>query len=383
MRTIPLFFAILFLLWNCSVEKSTVYSNNYSYTFDTIVKKYNDNLTERYTGGIDLLFFDSTSYEAFNFCGDNTLKIINHLSDSITQLSLINPSCNKIYTSIKKEGVYLVTLENKIFLYCNDNKEKEVVVNLDSIKKFKNSGLTVEWYKPGSDQYINIPDEYIYFRVHQNFDDSTGKYSKMDSGYPIFAKYNLQTSKIDFFGEQPAYYEYSYYGIISSVYDLYIGDSIISTSQINGDVQVINTIKNTVSTLTIKSKYDTRPIKEWRYEEGMKDAKNKQMKHALESAFYEPLFYNPYNHNYYRVFHPYMEEFNKDGLLNTEMDKKSVLMIFNNQMEIIDEILLPINKLQILKLYPTDKGVYMSLPTLFRMTPDKAEFHYLRVELKK
>lgn len=321
---------LLFFFQCCHSQKETIqYSTGkYAYEYDTVARTYHGDFTKNYTGGIDLLFLDSTLFVAYNYCGDNTIKIVNHFNDSVLILPQFNPECQVIYTSMKTDGIYVTTTENKIYLHCNGRAEKGLIADLMSNEKFKQSGLAVEWHKPGGDQYVDIPEDVLYFRVRQDLEDTGGKYSKMDYGFPAFARLNLISQEIDFYGNKPRFAEYDEYGLLSMHFDLFIGDSIITSTPVNGEIQIINTHSNQTIKKNIKSQYDNVPIKKFRYKKEIKDVNNLKMKHALLSARYEPLFYNPFNMCFYRIFHPAMEELNDEGLLNTEFDKKCILMVF-------------------------------------------------------
>ncbi|MCO5259540.1 MAG: DUF4221 domain-containing protein [Crocinitomicaceae bacterium] len=381
-----IYYLLFFFFSSCSSLKDveTRQFSKFNYEFDTISKVYHSDFTKQYTGGIDVLTDFKTNYVVYNFCSDNTIKIINHLNDSVLILNQFNPDCKEVNTRIIGNDVYVILNSNKVYLYCDKSQNKELALDLMDIEKFKQSGLTVEWNKRGGDQHVNIPKNNFYFRVNQNYDDSLGKYSNDVSNYPAFAKLNIQSKEIDFYGKTPYFSEYREYGLISDFYDLYIGDSIITCNSISGTIEVINTLNNQSQFYTVKSKYDTEPIEKIVYPEDNKNINDVKMKHWLLSPYYESLFYNPFTNYYYRIFHPKMDELNEKGLLNTEFDKKCMLMVLNSKFELIDEVLLPIHKLQILKLYPTENGVLISLPDLGEVSKDKIDFKFLKIShLKK
>jgi hypothetical protein len=375
-----IFFVLLFV--RCSLEEKTSIqydSSKYTYHFDTIYKRYNVDFTQNYTGGIDLHFLDSGTFIVYNFCGSNQLKVLRHESDSVMELSYFNPNCKKLFTSIKKDGVYVISEKGELWQYCKNNYKQELLANLMEDTVLKNSGLIIEEFKPGGDQYVRVPENILYFRLKQNYKINDGKYSNKDSCFPIFAKYNLDNKKIELFGKQPFFVTYNEYGFLSVKYDLYIGDSIITSEGCSGLIEVIDTKTHTEQIINCKSRYDIDPIKKWIFVPDMKDAKNKKMEHYLLSGSYESLFYNPFNERYYRIFHPKMDKLDKDGLYNTDSDKECVLMIFDKSLKLIDEVLLPIKTIQVLKLIPSKNGVDIYLPELFKTENNQKIFSFLHI----
>lgn len=369
------------MLSNCGMEKTPL---NYSesklnYHFDTIFKTYKGDFTKQYVGGIDLHFKDSTTYVVYNYCGSNQLKIIDFASDSVLELPFYNPDFKKIYSEIKKRDIYVLAVDGKIFQYCNSKLDHEIVFDLMKDSIFKNSGLLPANYKAGGDQHIRIPENVIYFTLEPDYENANGKYSKMNYGYPKFGKFNFTDNTLQFFDKEPHFVPYQDYGLVSNRYSLFIGDSIITSDGTNGLIRIINTKNNTTQTVEAKSKYDIYPLKKWRYHKGMKDAHNKKMQHWIESSGYESLFYNPFTKKYYRIFHPKMDKLNSDGLNNTMEDKPCVLMVFDEKFKLIDEVLLPIKRLNVIKLFPIKDGVSIYLPELFKIDTNQIKKGFLNI----
>ncbi|MCO5268946.1 MAG: DUF4221 domain-containing protein [Brumimicrobium sp.] len=375
-----IYLGICFLIiQSCETSKEYAEKPNFSYEFDTILKTYKHDFTANYTGGIDILTIGENNFVAYNYCGDNTIKIINHFNDSVNIIPQYNMNCEANYTRIIGDKFYVVDTRNKVRIFDDCGQELESF-DLMKIEKFKNSGLTAEWYKTGSDQNVNIPKDILYFRVNQNYDDSLGVYSNYDVDFPAFAKLNVQSKEIDFFGKTPYYSLYYEYGLNSQYYDLYVGDSIITSTAINGQIEIINTIDGMLTSKEVKSQYDTTPIERVHYTEDDENINEIKTKHALVSANYEALFYNPWTKYYYRIFHTAIDEYNENGRLNTEFDKKSILMILNKDFELLDEIEIPVRRQMILKLYPTKNGIAISLPELFEVDKESITFKFLEIK---
>jgi hypothetical protein len=272
-----------------------------------------------------------------------------------------------IYSELKAKDLVILTMDGKVWRYCNGTTEVEEICNVFADPEFKKSGLIPWEYNPGGNQYIRVPENVIYFNLRQDYDDSTGKYSKKEWGFPNFARLNLEDSSVQLFGKEPEYISNRNYGLHSMQYSLCIGDSIITSNACNGEIGIINTQSNKTKTIRIKSRYDTVLIEKFNYKGDFSDKKNAKFKHGLLAPNYESLFYNPYNGNYYRIFHPKIEEFNAQGLNNTEYDKEAVLMVFDKDLKLLDEVLLPVKTSpRILKLFPIKDGVAIALPDSFR-----------------
>ncbi len=314
-----------------------------------------------------------------NYCGINQLKIIDFASDSVLELPWFNPEFKKIYVKLGQQDIFVTDQTGKVEQFCNSNLNRETFLDLMSDSLFKNSGLMVADYKAGGDQYVDVRENVFYLRLKQDYESTSAKYSKMNSGYPSFGKLNLGTKKIEFFGKEPLFEPDQTYGLISNLHYLYKGDSIITCHGHDGQINIINTIDGSVKQYNAKSKYDIYPVKKWKYHKWMKDAKNKKMQHWIQSPSYESLFYNPYTKKYYRVFHPKLDPLNKDGLSNTGEDKECVLMVFDEKFKLVDEVLLPVKRLNLVKLFPIKDGVAIYLPYLFKVEPNKMTYSYLNI----
>lgn len=384
-----LFFYISFLIFifGCESSKKVVeLKKYYNYKYDTIVRVFEGDYEKGYRDGMDLIINDDIVYETYNYCRNDELKILDHSNQKSYSFPFYNPNCRVIYNSIKKENndLYLVSTDNKISVYCEGKNKSEIVFDLMNLEQFHKSGMTVEWKKSGSNQYVNVPNDILYFRVNQNYNDKKGKYSKMDANFPAFAKYNLKTNDLQFFGKLPYFEVYQQYGFLSYYFDLFKGDTIITCSSIEGSIEIINTISGQITKKFAKSSFDTKPIQKIKYPKDKRDINNLKMNHFLVSPHYEPLFFNPYTNLYYRIFHPRMNELNDEGLMNTNQDKICVLMVFNNNLEIIDEEILPIKGNLILNLYPSHDGIEIYLPEISQKNSKKAELKFLKIRhLKK
>ena len=380
-----LFPAVILIALSCSIHtKELFYSEPENYTIDTIVRTYTVDYTARLTGGSDLITYRDETWIMLNFCGAGKLTFLNLHKDSVIEIQVNNPECKKLFTAIKKEGIYVIMDDGRVLLYPHGSKIPGYLFKLTDIPEFNVSGLKPEWYKPGADQQINIPVDIVYFRINQDYDDENGTYSKYDIAYPISAKLNVKTKAIEFFGKTPRYVAHGDYGFLSDIYDLYIGDSIFYSKPINGEITLINTTTGSATEFDIPSSYQYDPVKEFHFSPLKKavNQRDKKMAHSTYSAYYEALFYNPYDEHYYRIFHPEMPKYNADGLLNTGFDKGNVLMVFDRNLKLIEEVVLPLKYERVIKLHPLQNGVELLVPGAMTVEKSNVTFQLLRITRK-
>ena len=351
----------LFLFVSCSLKNNNefIFTSKNKYYVDTIFKTIKTKFNEGYIGGIDLFNNDTINKIVYNFCKTNRVKIIDIESNKVDEIINYNPSCEFIYTDVKDSFYY--TLTNNILCKTSKfNNSNAIFYNLRNYEGYRKTGLCPGAIKPGGDQHVNVPKNIFYFRTSIDYENESGIYSNRVYNYPIFCKLNLDDFTFKYFGKD----HMTNFGYLDNTFDLYKGDSILISYSQNATIEIINTISGKVSKKNIKSIFDNCKIKKWNGRKIRDDIKNEKFKHALLNPSYESLFYNPYNKKYYRVFHPKLDEFDQDGLQNSESNKRSILMIFDENLKLIDEFILPYNTLQILKIYPTKKGVEILLPNL-------------------
>ena len=388
MLKIALSLITLGILAACSVSnKELSYTAPENYFIDTISRTWNYDMTARYTGGGDLLAYRNDIWSLTNLCGANMLVFTNIAKDSVIELMLMNPDCGKVHPYMNEEGIYVILQDGRVLLYPHGSKYPSLKYNLlTDIPAFKESGLAPEWYKAGSDEKIRTENDWMYFRVNQNYDDSLGKYSNYMVGFPTTAKLNLKTKEVQFFGSMPKYVADGNYGHLSMLYDLYVGDSVIYSTPIHGNITVINTQSGKASTVKSSSDYQRGRVEKFEYKKDipLTEQRGSKAEHSTYSAMYEPLFYNPYNDHYYRVFHPAMEKHSEDGLLNTEFNKFNILMIYNKDLKLIDEVVLPVRSGRTTKLWPVQNGVefVISNSDLHTITNKSVTFKLLRITEK-
>ena len=381
------------IIQGCASNKNVAsYEGKLSFIFDTIYHDYSVDLTKQITGGTDLHVSDTSLILTYNYCGNNQIVCLDPLNDDYSILNL-ESGCLKVFTKQTKTGYYVLKRDGELLTYDQSDESKipnalklnaagiqgKVLTNLKSDSLLWKLGLDIEQYKPGSGMLYNIPDSIFYFRVMKSFDTDKGVYSKESSDFPIFCRYNLVTREKRFFGKKPLSVERNWYGLCSEIYDLYIGDSIIVSEGANAQIKIINTLQNKTKTITVKSRYDTTPIKEFVLPKSRENAKTLKLQHFLESPLYEAIYYNPYTKYYYRIFHPAIDKYNSNGLLNTSYDKPCVLMILDQNFSLVDEVILPLKAAQAFQLRPIKSGIEVCLPDLNIQTSKNSKFAFLKI----
>jgi hypothetical protein len=370
-------FIIVSFLFSCSSNQKKIFETHKSskkYLLDTIHKQIPTSFGDGYIGGIDLIINKSSSFSAYNFCKINKIKIIDNSNNKVLEFPNFNPLCDFNYVDVKDSFIICLN-NNQLFKIDKFNNSKFSNYNLTEFKKFSNSGLCSTGNKPGSDQRVNVSNEIIFFRTCIDLNNDSGIYSKSYFKYPSFCKLNLKTFEFNFYdtGYAPVNDDFN-----DLEYDLYVRDSIILSYGMSPKILVINTTNKKRSIKFIKSKFDLVKSKKLK-SKNLSDKKNQKYKNSILNPFYESLFYNPYNKKYYRIFHPFMEEFDENGLENTYLEKKSILMVFDENLNLLDEFILPVNSVSILKLFPIKNGIEILLPDLTKENNKITTKSFLRV----
>lgn len=375
-----------------SNNKILTQNENFNFQFDTIYHNYSLDLTKKITGGIDLHVSDTSLTLMYNYCGNNQVICLYPQHDTYSTLSL-RTNCQKVFTKKVNEGFYILNQEGDLSFY-NLSEEAKIppvlkvdlagisgrhIANLKSDSVLWKLGLDIEQYKPGAGMHYHVADSTLYFRIMKSFDTDEGFYSKKNSDFPIFCKYNIITGEKRFFGSQPLSVERSWYGLCSKVYDLYIGDTIITSEGVNGKIKIINTKNNRIIETVVKSSYDTKPFKKFVLPGNLENAKTAKLQHFLQSPYYEAIYYNPFTNYYYRIFHPAMKKYNAQGLLNTSYDKSCVLMIIDKQFKLVDEVVIPLKATQAFQIHPVESGIELALPDLYEQTKKNSKFAFLKI----
>ena len=126
-----------------------------------------------------------------------------------------------------------------------------------------------------------------------------------------------------------------YYGFAISAHRLVKDNYSIFSFQADPNIYVFDRYTGEMSVKEGKSTFHT-PIKEMSLK--YKDDSNKKMAHLTMSPIYLELFWDKYRKLYYRFFLKEQPEQNPDGTYNAWHNKKTILMVFNEDFKLLQEI---------------------------------------------
>ena len=117
----------------------------------------------------------------------------------------------------------------------------------------------------------------------------------------------------------------------------------------------LKTKKTTV--MPARSQSDTVAIKGLTKKE-MKDVDQK-LQILANTSQYHQVIYDPYRKLYYRFFSPFLPEKDEEGLYNSFIDKRYILMVFDQNFNLIGEYPLPKRKFSHYFAFVGKKGLYL------------------------
>ncbi|MCB9044652.1 MAG: DUF4221 family protein [Chitinophagales bacterium] len=304
---------------------------------------------------IDSVTFDDVPYNTLS-CYDN--PVLNG-ERSIA----INNSKNKSIVLFNNTGANLVTISyanikglSESYLRCFD------LVNYDSIfLQFNDQIAIID--SSGNLKYafsinqLNTPDDTIvigniggvgkinwseYLRklfVGQypyTISNDNPDYYKI----PVIATWDIQNNRLD---EIPVYYPdmylKDYYGDASYCFNEQANDDIITGFLGSTDLEIYNIKTQKTAHITHqKSRYDTLAISS--LNQNYKGQMDKIFEHLTISPLYTNIVYDPYNDGFYRFFVTGVKLKNEDGTYNGYFDKDYVLMLFDKDFNLQDEVFL-------------------------------------------
>ncbi len=173
---------------------------------------------------------------------------------------------------------------------------------------------------------------------------------------PPLPYFNLQSNELKFpkvrYSKMYLNKYYGYKNIFS--FNSYRENTIVSY-MIDPNIYVLNNNTGEVYTYGGKSKYQCASAKELKIRDRYNsDKKVIDIKHDF---VYHGLQFDPYRNLYYRFFELELPLKNKEGKYNTTYDREIVLMVFNINYELLNEIKFPQNIFNIS--YATKEGLYV------------------------
>jgi len=217
-------------------------------------------------------------------------------------------------------------------------------------------------------------DKYAFGNIHSDFpvfyDNKTDKlytqtyywkrkqHDRLYYTSPIESSINVSTNDIE---RLPVYYsklyQKYYYGYANHVYRSFTDSLNIYTFPVDPNIYVYNRYAGNYKVIGGKSKYQRQPVRTLSRKQ--KDDDKTKINHFSTIPFYYKVHYNPFQNYYYRFFSPALPQKNEEGLFNKYSDREHILMIFDEQFRLIDEIELE-EKYQVLFTFCTSEGLHVN-----------------------
>jgi len=174
----------------------------------------------------------------------------------------------------------------------------------------------------------------------------------------VSSSLNLKTKEVQALPiSYPMSYQENYYGFANHVYGTYTDSLNIYTFPMTPNIYLYNRYTKDYQELGGKSEYQKQSP--YALSRQQKDDDKAKIEHFNRATLYYKVHYDPFRKYYYRFFSPALPEKNEDGLFTKYSDRDHILMIFDEQFKLIDEIKLE-GKHQVFFTFCTPKGLYVS-----------------------
>lgn len=169
---------------------------------------------------------------------------------------------------------------------------------------------------------------------------------------------DLETEKVALLPiKYPVKYQNEFYGIATNPSRTVVEDYSIYSFPVDPNIYCYDRMKDTLLVYGGRSAFQkaaANPL-----DKKYKNDIEKQFQHLVLSPNYVKILYDKYRALYYRFFLQDIPLKNEEGLYNTWQDKKLVLMVFDNEMKLIEEVDLGINKYYFHKSFVSQKGLFV------------------------
>jgi hypothetical protein len=187
--------------------------------------------------------------------------------------------------------------------------------------------------------------------------------------YPILAKLNLKTKKIQFYNyrlreelkriNRP---------MLTDIYQTVAGDKLLVSYMFSPSVDVISLkTKKQTGTIELKSTYQTGEIPSLKA--GASGFEEERF--AIETPYYGPVIYNPYKQCSYHIYYHQLPERTRNGDFTIQQDKRVSVAIFDKTNRWVGEIKL--KNAYAGPITPTPRGFLLNLNDL-KITNDEIQF---------
>jgi len=374
-----LFFSLLFLQTACLQSQGVV-----KVMIDSVNILPNCQLGVLNGKSPSTLYIQDSIYIGLENCTNNCLNIINIQNPSCSYTdSTLNSLCQtkNSFCFISRHQYYILNSHNQLSRREINNDTKITSLKIDTTFWAKSTGLTSS-YNLGQLNQINIiKDSLLYFPVDKNVFYENGIYSKKNYDFPITATYNIYSHKINSTGiVYPKFLSDFDYGLLFPIHQLYLQDAIIYSFECSDEIIKYDLLTGISASHHIRSRYETAPIKPVTIDKKI-GRKESIWNHKKYSAAYGNIIYDPYRNIFYRFYEHSMPVKGGNNLYNTTDDKRMSVIIFNENFEIMDEVLLPNGAWYYYAICSPD-GLFMNTRDIFKDENDnKIGFKLLRIRV--
>ncbi len=174
----------------------------------------------------------------------------------------------------------------------------------------------------------------------------------------VSSSLNLKTKEVQALPvSYPISYQKNYYGYANHVYGTYTDSLNIYTFPMTPNIYVYNRYTENYQEFGGKSQHQKQSP--YTLSRQQKDDDKAKIEHFNRATLYYKVHYDPFRNYYYRFFSPALPEKNEKGLFTKYSDREHILMIFDKQFKLIDEIKLE-EKYQVFFTFCTPEGLYVS-----------------------
>lgn len=358
-------FLVVIGLQSCNIIKD---ANNSKYKEVQAIKS-NKKLTYESTshkiGWRDSIVYSAKEYDVTYQNGNSYFVIINRgrelvAFDLSTQEKIFDIPSSKLSFPIDLGEIASVYVHNFDSIFVAQTYQITLLDSLGNIKSQipvndGSSKYTIGNLHGGSPVFYDAKMESLYFQTYcwKCPQHKTSRYKSH-----ISSQFNLKTKQISPVPiTYPILYQENYYGFAEQVYGTYIDSLNIYTFPMTPNIYVYNRYTKNRQEFGGKSQYQKQlpPVLSRR----QKDDDKAKIEHFSRAAFYYKVYHNPFQNYYYRFFSPALSEKNEDDLFTKYGDREHILMIFDEQFKLIDEIKLE-GKHQVFFTFCTPEGLYVN-----------------------
>lgn len=317
---------------------------------------------------------DTIVFKHFSLYHNNDTSYLLVLNNYLQQLQIYNLTTQNIQSSRKLADLDIFKNPdygeiNSIYFHNFDSifvaQEYRIsIINYQEtiyskpINDLKNNKLPQNYY-------ANLDHAPIYFDqalkgvVTQNYCAACGfsdiKYYKSS----IESLISIESDQIINFPIQyPTLYTNNYYGFANHIFRTVKDSLSIFSFPIDPNIYIYNRREDSLRIIGGKSRYQLNaaiPLSR-----KLKKDSNKKLEHLASVPFYHQILYDPFRKLYYRFFSKELNIKNDDGTYNNWGDKEIVLMVFNENFDLLDEIDLGKHKYGIFHSFVSKEGLFIS-----------------------